>query len=529
MPPVFRPLATIYLVLATLLFAAVTWRALAYERIGFTEDMALSMAVADAALHGEPILLGPPSHTGGRHLGPIGYWWVMGAKELGGTNYGAIVVIGGLEALALLGVAWLAASLAPEGLSAFAAGSALLCASARYATLLSYPWHNNFLLVFGTLLILAAWHAWRGGRAGYALTILCGSILIQFHYSSLPFVAILLLALTWYRRKEGLQALGLKDFVSVVFWAITFLSWLPLLFYQLRYPGALARTFGPHTTLATAHSGFVAAKHEVEFFLKLFTLGSAVFPSSWSGATREHLTTLLLLACAALLAYGIFRAKPAPRYFLLTLVIASAAYVPAFAWLPPPLFQSYLFTLLPLPVLFMGIAASSALLFVAEGGILLLRVLSGAVFALWLLVSVRDAEGAITKAAFRPMWNSLKHGEEIAAIINNDSGGQRIELLPPQTQSKIMRGVFLYLLGPQYYPQIEYWNELAEIPKSPAPQSSAEYAYFMACPRLQKRDFTPIETQIASQGWEWYHEVSTASCTTCSQCMLFRYRRAEKK
>jgi hypothetical protein len=515
-----------FLIIATQLFLAVTWRALAYERIGFTEDMALSMAVADAALHGTPVLLGPPSHTGGRHLGPIGYWYVMAAEKIGGSTYGAVAVIGGVEAMALLAAAWLASKLASDELRNWAAGSALLCASAtHYPALLSYPWHNHFFLVMTMLFLLALWRAWRGGRAGTALTALYASALVQFHYSSLPFVAVLGAALLWNRRGDGLKILALGDLVSLAIWGITILLWVPLIIYQLHFPGALAQTFGPHTVQAVAHSGMKEAFRMETGILKLYALGPELFPSEWPAQLRESLALGLLAACAALLAAGVYAAEAPRRNFLLSLIAATVVYVPALAWLPPPLFPSYFFTFLPVPVIFAGVGfAAGAALFI-ERRALLLRFFAGAVLGIWLVVWARQSAGALEKSAFHPAWHSLQHGEQVAAIINRDRGGRRVELLGPGAQSFVMRGVLLYFLGRYYYPQIEYWNWLAELPRAAASPGAAEYAYFLSCPHLLKRDLDAFDARAAAQGWRPEREIDMNQCTTCAHCVLIRYRR----
>ncbi len=57
--------------LATLALIAAFCLSFRPERVGFTEDMGLSAAVAESIIDGHSPIIGPPSHTGGRHLGPI--------------------------------------------------------------------------------------------------------------------------------------------------------------------------------------------------------------------------------------------------------------------------------------------------------------------------------------------------------------------------------------------------------------------------------------------------------------------------
>lgn len=496
-------------------------------RIGFTEDMGLSLAVAQSMRDGHTVMLGPPSHRGGRHLGPIGYWYVKAALELGnGDPFSAFVIIAALEFLAFLALAALCMHITPSENRWWTGALVLLLGSSTtYFNIFIYPWHPHFLITTSVAFLIAAMMVMGRHPLGSGAMLLSASLLIQLHYSAAIFVGIVgiaAVATCSLKSPKGDTHPRFLRFLNHALWVAALLTWVPLIWFEWHYPGTLQKTLFSNTVHASTHAGLRPALQTVWDFLGGMAFGKE--PFFWASNT-VRLTALLLEAGLALYFLGraLIHSSTLERVLLISCLLALMAYIPVLAWLAYPLFVSFLLALSPLPGLFMGAALGQVVSRVRSRSAWS-KILALCFLILFLANAAPQCYKNLGSDYYHIPWHSLEHAQQIVKIINQDRKGAPIHLVT-KSSSRFMQAPLLYLLGPQYYPQIAYWNEIAELSEiSGLTPREAQSAYVLACPRPMGAYRKQIEMQMAAD-WEKDAELDLKSCLSGSECRLFRYKR----
>ena len=82
-------------------------------RVSVTDDLALAITAGDAVLHGTMPLMGPSSHLGGRHLGPLYFIYTAFCLWIGaGSMHYALVAMSFCKFLGIILLACLARNFA---------------------------------------------------------------------------------------------------------------------------------------------------------------------------------------------------------------------------------------------------------------------------------------------------------------------------------------------------------------------------------------------------------------------------------
>ncbi len=507
--PKFLPAIIVWIIVSALLLYRIT-----PENVFYGDDVATSLAAASAMLRGESVLLGPPSHLGGRHLGPVYYWhnalclWLSG-----GDTFGALVwdirikLIGVLITLCTL-VLFLQGRALLVG--TFFAGFSML--AGEIPAVVRLPWHSNFLLLPCSLVFLTAILSIQRGGYWFAAFIVSASLALQTHFSSLPLIAALgLLTLygLWSRReKENFLWLGcISGFVFL-------LSAIAPLLYEMRQPSNIARLFGVHGHGEKARAGVGdAVKIMSEFFTR--NLGMGELPGA---------TGLLQLFVPALLALGIFYAlrkkSSEEKLSLAVLLFPWFFYLVFLALLHPPVLHFYLLALSGAVPLLAGIG------FAALGASPARALLSYICLGLCAIIFVFSASKNFLSYTGTPyaVYNTVPHAEEITRLIKADSRGRPARII---TRGKYnhREGTFYYLLGQEWNPLFYYASSFKEVPSFRRKlRKQIATGYVLSCDGENRPRKDVIPKKLAAR-WRVDQEVALESCPSCVGCRLTKIRR----
>lgn len=506
------------------LVISVFWNATP-RSIQFTEDIGLSLAVGDEIRDGHLPLLGPPSHTGGRHLGPIYYLYVAGAETLGGGDpYRTVLVFSILKVLAILLCSYATTRLVPKSYRSHAFIGSVLCAcSIAFVDVLRNPWHPHLLLITGTIFLLAFIEAIQRGPKLVGVYLLAATVLLQTHFASAPLILAYSLVLfgAFLKKEVILRQLSkdlLKGLVSPIWLPVLLLLlWLPAIIFEIKNPSNIVALVQGTSEASQIHAGiFGALAHEWAFLCK-FILGLRL----------KHYGTLLV---AMILGLGVLfglkeRGERTHDYhaFLVAQGLALLLYCLALSRLSPPLYIYFLFSLLPTLIVFFG--ASFALgIHYLFGEQVSLRIVGGlytTLIALCFATSVISNSLRVSRGSVPP-FHSLLHAEEIASLIKKHEGNRSVEILTASA-SKVMNGAFYSLLGPNYFSKIALWNTLSEFPQTlNVSQETNKVRYLIACPEIYSAEIRTLESSTLSS-WVWDREFTPMGCSTCNRCTVRRY------
>lgn len=240
----------------------------------FAEDQALTTAVISAMHEGEFVLLGPPSHIGGRHIGPAFYWIVSAiARLLGGYDWSVLVAMSLLSYVGIV-AGWILVgqfSSISRHRIACSIAAIIIAIAGNGVYLVRLPWHANSMLTLTALVLACAFQWYLGSRTAGLFCSVFGVALTQYHFSAGPLVVLLLLG--------GLIRLGVRQSdaykasvgaISIcLLIGISLLLLVPPILYELWYPSNLKGVL--QGLLDSSHSGqHVAVKAGVVESVTLF-------------------------------------------------------------------------------------------------------------------------------------------------------------------------------------------------------------------------------------------------------------------
>jgi len=158
----------------------------------FTNDMALSFAVADDFITSlDVILLGPPSHVGGRHLGPLYFYYLSLVYLVANKSVIVASVILGIIRVFALQAAFTLALLPffrPRTVATSVFLALLIIVLTPNPFPFRVPWHGNDILLCGAIILTASILSVQ--KSNIWLLFLGCSASLQLHYGSLPLIAI---------------------------------------------------------------------------------------------------------------------------------------------------------------------------------------------------------------------------------------------------------------------------------------------------------------------------------------------------
>lgn len=501
--------------IVALLFVA-TFTDFSSLTVPFSEDSGLTWAVTQHGLHGEIPLLGPPSHIGGRHIGPFFYWHQIAVAFLaGGDPFLTVLMLAVLRVLAIVGLAYLVSKSAHTPFGAFAGGAAVLVTAINFQLLeiVRAPWQPHELLVTGTLFLWSVSRLLdRPSLSEAPWVLLTSSLFVQTHFAA-ALLILPVLACSFPRfilsdrtPSRGYLYLGVGRVLLI-------LVWLPTMIYFLRYPETLSNLLAG-SELATASSS--GPRHVLSSLAGTVTKllpFTPLFPTF-----VRRILWLTVLAGALGTNIPLFKAKTAPLN--LGILCALVVYFLVLAAVRPPIYSYYLYPLIPALLFLLG-----TLLATCGDAIIKHRVRFAAPILPAILPLVAAGNCWIVLGRTSTDWtqpaNSLLHAIEMGDGLRADAGDAPFAL-QAFNQSKVMKGAFRSFAGEPGDSLIDGWDRLKEIS---SPSVGPSSGYLIACPRPFYRERRAIEEKV-SEAWIVGEELTFPQCDTCRGCML---KRIEKR
>ncbi len=516
----------ISVVILLLLISFSVFKNLTPENIVFTEDISLSFAVADHILDGGTLVLGPPSHIGGRHLGPIGYWYAVLALWLGGGTYGAILVLSALEILAFFAIALLARKISDQTNWWATIGVLLTALAVQYNYILRIPWQNHFTLVMSILFLFGSYSVLKNGWRSFSFFLLSSSLLVQFHYSTIPFVAgmglVVIYVLFSSQRKKASEILSLfLSPYSLILLALTTLSWIPLIRYELFYGGTLYAHFTNHLSEKNAAIGIYGALSEFVYFIKKFSIGDNSFLSFFGKYNLIAQSIAIILTIFT--GYQFLKRRSGPELrFIIGLSISTIFLVVALSRVAPPFYPSYLYGLLPLPALIIGILVYQTHLNLQSSSNIVLTCSTFFALILSAIILRNGYFALIPRDSYVTEYHSLKHVDDVAKIINADRK-ELPTLISAKSASRFLQGPYYYQLGRDHYPLMSYWDWMPELPQ--IDKKTINLNYLIACPKPEGTYRKQINKDFENEGWIFDYNLDLSLCPSCSKCVIRRFHK----
>ena len=516
----------LFLVCSALLLTGSTFYRLRPENIAYSEDIGLSIAVGKEVLRGHLPLLGPPSHAGGRHLGPVYYYFVaLGLKLAGEDIYRACLFYSVVHLLGIFIAAFALSGLSrKENRCWSAAGVLLLASSVHTLDIVRAPWHSHFLIFTGALFLASEVLALARPIAALPFVSLTATLLLQAHFSSLPLIGGFLfcnVATTISGMRTGSVRVGewrqwqLWHYASI---GMAMLLWLPLLYYKRVYslpgvPGFLEI----HRDVARIGltSAAVALGKMYENFL--FGVHFAALPHLANQASGYLFALVLLFFCC-----WVGRRELVVRRFLIAAAYASLLYLAIVSVLPAPLYVYYLIALLP-AILILGAIALSGMVTALSEGSRATKLLALVTLCFFACLSGNRVLKTISRYEGVPVFRylSLKHALEVAELVNITKRTETATLLC-DANSALMSGAFYSLLSERNFSKIENWSTLRELPQRP---TTCDDLYLIACPQIYSSRLASILTPFGATLAE-DRTFSARACPTCANCLVRRYSRS---
>ena len=513
--------------------------------IHFTNDIATSMTVAELMLAGEPALLGPPSHAGGRHLGPAYYGYVaLGHLLAGGDELRSVVWF---SVMKLLGAAALIVPvllLSRRSSFPFAMATTwLFVAAGRGIDMLRTPWHANYVLLPQALFLATYCLAMRWGWRGVLPCGLFASLLLQSRFTSGPLLAalaIMLLArllLAPARAPAGRARPLVGRGAQITYAVLTALSWVPTILFELRHPSNLLKILDVQSGAGAEGAGLAPALGEVaSYWLKCLVKRSALMPArSWTPEAWADDPLRLVVAAVAIALFlwlavdYLRRAHAEQRWIFSSLLVGSLAYVPALSLVVPPLYDAYLNETAFLPPVVAGVLTGHAwsLLRAERPGYV-----RAAAAAFGIVVAVLAGESAVRGFRFvtgNPFGDvgTLAHARQVADVIESDSFGERRRVVYTWGRNYNVGDAYHHLLEGELAHHNAYRNAFVELP-SFRPENGVHPVvfYMLTCrPRAEDLRVQPPWDSYRRRFGFLRHErdVSLAACSTCTTCELRRF------
>ncbi len=484
--------------IAGLFFAVGVFFNLDSNHTFFANDQALTFSVVHQMNLGEVLLAGPPSHVGGRHMGPY-YYWLMSLFQMigGGGALGAIFV-----SAAVTGLAVLAIGLYVGRGRCLSLVAVFLVACSGYLDTIRIPWHPHILLILSALFLWSTKRFFEQGLTELGWWAFSGSILAQTHSAAGPFVVgvggvvgLVTLRRVW-RREFGESSW----IYATGGWALFLATLVPLVIYNLNFDGNLFKLMRVHGAHGS-HAGMAAASKSLWVFLS----GQFFGPWGGVGVFQVSLIGIILVLVASrgglrMLRDGILL-RPG---FWLAVLGGTAMTAIALSRFAPPLYTYYWSVLLPLPLMaagFLGgvIERSSGILRAASIAVLVLLLWSG-------FSGVRRYFGQ----PFVP-FHTLGAAERVVGAMHDLAEEHRIngkvEILT-RLLAKSMKNTYNFLYQVDRFDQLEVsykFKELSAAPASDVPEKfDGDFRFIVFCPvpysAERKRIMAPLRKNWAVLG-----------------------------
>ena len=529
----------------------------------------MTLAVAQAAADGSIPLLGPPSHIGGRHIGPAYFWYVALLRTVSGKSEAALIkldIAAKLAGAALLML--LTGLLAPKGRAAWAAIAAgLVMCSGKYPSVFRDFWQPHSLFLFSVLFLFSLYRFLKGREAALVPVFLSASLLVQQHFSALILVASAAAVTGVYKfslrrmrdpsisqkgaggsrwiffgaglafhsqasRSDDARRLWRFVVSSVVGLALIAL-WTPVVWYEIRFPSnvlALYRAFFQESGAV----GYHAALHILEKFFEMY--GAGWYAARQLGFGASGVKWLLYALLIAILCGGWSRLEIPARALLASGAVSTAAYTLALGRQTSALYEYYLSPLLPCIPLVIGIIFAAAMDLIAGSrrGDTSCRAAWSLIVGLTCAALVFNWAGSFggnmhrLRRARLDILFSLYHAEEIADVLRVQAAAEEVSRLIAFGSSSIMEYAYYYYWNRKAWSFMKQAGEMKELNVFQGKRAPARRAFMLVCPLPDKRGRSKIWQKIDPK-WRRLERIDLSQCRSCRRCRMFLLERKTKQ
>ncbi|RMG44359.1 MAG: hypothetical protein D6719_02030 [Candidatus Dadabacteria bacterium] len=504
----------------------------------FANDQATDFIIADLFLKGDKVLLGPPSHTGGRHPGPFYYWLVTAAYWLSDRDTGTAIELLSLIKLLMLAPLFCCGLILCERNKRwfYLCGMLLAATNGYYIKLFRMHWQSHTLLLGSSLAFLAAFLTIRYGPRLFPVYIFCITVLFQSHLSSVPVVAgtTLVVLLSYFLRSNTrLRLCGNAEktvtLVNILSLSGAIILWLPVLWHDLHYPSNLGRILSIHADHQQLLAGPIIAGSLIFEFLAQY-MSAAIF-----SLNDIRFDNLLLFIIAVFWGLRLFKeGSEEQRWHFLAIMIPLF-----FSWILLwhfrfPLYIHYLNSSIAIPLLLSGMVFAQALGDLAEvyAGKRNLTTVSMAIISAVLLsymisknlVSSTEAYSKYTGAKPHKYFHTLKHAKEIAAyaLAIGRAENSAVRIHPFMAAREAVNAYYFFMKGRERYGYMQYRQFFHELNAFKIKRRGLEkplLSVAVMCPRPYSRERKRLLALIGKR-WKIEKDLPPPKCSTCSDCYV---------
>lgn len=496
------------------------------DNIFFANDQATDFIVAREWLSGDMPLLGPPSHVGGRHPGPIYYGFVTLLYFLAGKNITVAIALAALCKVLSVGLLFCAfRELLPKSSSTqiiFAMiGAALCIMQPPYVWLFRVGWHSNFLFIAGLIAASSCLPVLRHGPSRLPVAALGLSFLFLTHLSSVPVVGAfaLIIACRFFTNRgrwstgPANKSLLYASFVGVL------ILWSPVIYHELNFPQNFAALFNLHSS------------HQLKAgILKSISMAVNFLAYNCTGLPKDSISfasKLVFIVISGFFACRFFKERdPVGRWQCALIFAPIISTIFVLARFKEPLYSHYFNSSIFIPAFLSGLifwqAAHEAFTSATP-----IRKYAGILF-ITCFTTVALFGGFRSFRTFRsPRFDSfytLAHFETAASDMQKIVGetNEPITVIT-SLKSKVSRNGYAYFLPLNYHLNLEYENFFHELDYFAANHSVAQRGIFIACPPPHAELRNRLVENL--QGWKASRPITDPTCETCGECLIMKLDR----
>ena len=499
--------------------------------IFFADDSAFALSLGRIVLDGNLILTGLPSHLGGRHIGPFYLWLVAVVTFLSGSKaYLSILFFSIFKVLATVVLfSFVFKLLAPRkylipGLFFVFAAIVGSDSLVNYRIL----WVNNLIPIFVLLQLIALYYVFKSGIRALAAFILSSSLLIQIHLMTAPVILATwicaLVSLKFKKHKEEPSALSSKLAItlSLIF---SFLLWLAPTVYEIFYQSNVRKLFLVHIEKEHLGVGIIAALKLLYKFFNHYLFGQVFYHAAAKEGSIYPLifaVIIFLVSVGAIIRF--LKLRDSAAWLGMAIVFSLLMSILSIAGLKGPLHHYYYNSFLFLPPIALGLTVTGLCELAETTGpkkILSLILITG-VFVFYCLSIPKNLE-YYAGPMFEPT-STLKHAQEIAAVIEKDRAGEKNVRLLVHERRRHRKNAIYHLLDGQYFRRMQYSGYFKELTYKPEfTREVPKLLYLLSCP---KPGPTKEQKTLDNFSKDWSREYKISlECSTCGECELSRFSR----
>lgn len=516
----------------------------------FNYDDSFDFSITRSFLNGQSVLLGSPTHIGGRHLGPVYYWVLAFNFLLGmGSDFHAYIFFALECLLSCILIAFFTSRFFDARVKwyAFAATLMTFCGP-LYVMQFREPWQGNFVFLPSTCLLFTFYLCIQHGWRYFLWFCAAASFLVISHYACAPFAAgtglVVLLRLFFYKDTHAKDPETLL-FAHIVIPALVITAlWLPMIIFEVHYPSNIRQIVMDFITPKRRRiAGIREALQTTAYFFNHHLFSSPHTKSLESFGGNFYNASSIGIVLLIFLMTGFFQScAKKDKFFIIGLVVSIAAYVLFSSRAPlgrpntPGIYEYYYNGILPLPALFVGLSFgyafsqlidstktdrnASRLLFSAQKASAAAFLIFTTIIFSGFMLNSRSMKHPESSSSY---FHSLGSAQCVATSINRDLHQNEHAVLMVSSESAQMKNSYLYFLGQDYYGDMNVFGENSPTSRqymkelTPAKDGKGFAYYAVSCPYkkdLWPQSFTTIDNRTLKVEYD-LHILNTQSCRFC--------------